>query len=65
MSTQQQARALMMRHHQLIKNRQQSMLERTAEEIGLEVDSTYWSTIQGKPHSSFRNTYDRSQASLS
>jgi|GEM_PF-2492484 len=36
MSTQQQARALMVRNHHIIKNRQQSMLERTASEIGLE-----------------------------
>lgn len=36
MSTQEQARALMMRHHHLIKNREQSMLSRTAAEIGLE-----------------------------
>jgi hypothetical protein len=65
MSTQQQARALMMRHHKMIKNRQQSLLERTAEEIGVEVEPGYWSTIQGKPQSSFRSTYDRSNASLS
>jgi len=66
MSTQQQARALMMRHHQTIKNRQQSMLNRTAAEIGLDVDqSGYWSVIQGKPHPTFRKTYDRSNASLS
>ena len=65
MSTQQQARALMMRHHQMIKNRQQSMLERAAEEIGVEVEPEYWTTIQGKPKSSFRSTYDRSHASLS
>lgn len=65
MSTEQQARALMMRHHQAIKNRQQSMLERAAEEIGVEVDNKYWSNIQGKPHSSFRATYDRSHAALS
>jgi hypothetical protein len=37
MTTQQQARALMMRHHQVIKNRQQSMLGRASAEIGLEV----------------------------
>ena len=37
MSTQQQARALMMRHHQFVKNRQQSMLSRAAAEIGVEV----------------------------
>ncbi len=65
MSTQQQARALMMRHHQMIKNRQQSMLGRAASEIGVEVEPDYWSTIQGKPQSSFRATYDRSHAALS
>ena len=65
MSAQQQARALMMRHHRMIKNRQQSMLERTAAEIGVEVDSEYWSTIQGKPYSSFRKIYDRSHVSIS
>jgi hypothetical protein len=36
MSTEQQARALMMRHHHAIKNRQQSMLERSASEIGID-----------------------------
>lgn len=66
MSTQEQARALMLRHHHLVKNRQQSMLGRAAAEIGLEVDGTeYWDRVQGKPHSSFRFTYDRSHASLS
>jgi hypothetical protein len=65
MSTQQQARALMMRHHQAIKNRQQSLLSRAAAEIGIEVENDYWTTIQGKPSSSFQNTYDRSNASLS
>lgn len=66
MSAQQQARALMARHHQMIKNRQQSMLGRTAAEIGLDVSEVeYWSTIQGKPQSSFRATYDRSHVALS
>ncbi len=67
MSTQEQARALMMRHHHLIKNRQQSMLERTAAEVGLDVDTAahYWNHIQGKPHPSFSASYDRSHASLS
>ena len=64
MSTQEQARALMMRHHHLIKNREQSMLSRTAAEIGLE-DVDYWNHIQGKPHPSFRATYDRSSATMS
>ena len=65
MSTQQQARTLMIRHHQMIKNRQQSLLGRAAAEIGVEVDQDYWSTIQGKPQSSSRKTYDRSHAALS
>ena len=65
MSTQQQARALMSRHHQNIKNRQQSMLGRVAAEIGVDVDKEYWNSIQGKPHPSFRKSYDRSGASLS
>lgn len=66
MSTQEQARALMMRHHHLIKNRQQSMLNRTAAEIGAGLDTTeYWNHIQGKLHPSFRASYDRSGASLS
>ena len=36
MSTQEQARALMMRRHHVIKNRQQSMLNRAAAEVGFE-----------------------------
>jgi hypothetical protein len=66
MDTTQQARALMMRHHKMVKNRQQSLLERSAEEIGMDVTGgNYNGTIQGKPHSSFRVTYDRSHVSLS
>ena len=65
MSTQKQARALMSRHHQNIKNRQQSMLNRVAAEIGVDVDRDYWNSIQGKPHPSFRKSYDRSGASFS
>ncbi len=56
MSTQQQARALMMRHHQMMKNRQQSMLERAASEIGVEVEVDYCRTAQDQTQSSFRNT---------
>lgn len=37
MSTQQQARNLMMRHQHLVKNRQESMLSRAAAEVGLDV----------------------------
>jgi hypothetical protein len=64
MSTQDQARALMMRHHQMIKNRQQSMLSRAAAEVGID-DAEYQSRIQGKFPGSFSADYDRSNASLS
>lgn len=64
MSTQEQARALMMRHHHTIKNRQQSMLNRAAAEVGLE-GADYWNHIQGKAHPSFRTSYDRSGATMS
>ncbi|MGF1542763.1 MAG: hypothetical protein ACFCU5_20375 [Pleurocapsa sp.] len=65
MSANEKARALMNRHHHLIKNRQQSMLNRTASEIGLDVDNQYWTNIQGKPISSFSKTYQRSNVPLS
>ncbi|WP_017318176.1 hypothetical protein [Mastigocladopsis repens] len=66
MSTQEKARALMMRHYQVIKNRQQSMLERTGEEIGLPGEvSNYWNPIQGKIDPTARITYDRSNATMS
>lgn len=66
MSTQNQARALMMRHHHNIRNRQQSLLNRAAAEIGVDIDnSEYRGKIQGKPNPTFRATYDRSNATLS
>lgn len=65
MSAQQKARALMNRHHHNIKHRQQSLLTRTAAEIGVDVDSNYWTSIQGKPSSNSRKTYDRSDVALS
>ncbi|WP_414585555.1 hypothetical protein [Scytonema sp. PCC 10023] len=66
MSTQEKARALMMRHYQIIKNRQQSMLERTGEEIGLPGEvSHYWNPTQGKIDPTARMTYDRSNAAMS
>lgn len=49
-STQEQARALMMRHHHVIKNREQSMLSRVAAEIGAEAVD-YSNHIQAKPKS--------------
>ncbi|NJL82936.1 MAG: hypothetical protein HC890_08200 [Chloroflexaceae bacterium] len=66
MDTQNRARALMIRHHQLIKNRQQTMLNRAAAEIGFDIaEGSYEGTVQGKPNPSFRDTYDRSHASFS
>jgi hypothetical protein len=66
MNTQEQARALMMRHYQLIKNRQQSMLERAGEEVGLPGElSHYWNPTQGKIDFNARMTYDRSNATMS
>lgn len=48
MSTQEQARALMMRHHHLLKNRQQSMLSRAAAEVGLDnVDHVSHTNLRG------------------
>lgn len=52
MSTQEQARALMMRQHHVVKNRQQSMLNRAAAEVGIE-GSDYRNNIQGKHHSNW------------
>ncbi|SKB11988.1 conserved hypothetical protein [Planktothrix sp. PCC 11201] len=63
MDTQNQARALMMRHHQVIKNRQQSLLNRVADEVGIE-PGDYRTTIQGKPTDS-ASSYDRSGSSMS
>ncbi len=63
-----EARTLMMRHQRAIKVRQQALLERAAEEVGLTLSTKvdqYWGRIQGKVNPSFRATYDRSHAALS
>lgn len=64
MSTQDQARALMMRHSHMIKNRQQSMLSRSAAEIGVD-PADYCTKIQGKVRSDFRTSYNRSNSTMS
>ena len=64
MSIGDKARALMMKHHRAIGKRQQTLLTRSADQVGLHVTS-YWNRIQGKVHPSFRASYDRSQASFS
>ena len=66
MSIQKQARALMSRHHQIIRNREQAMLMRTVGEVGLDVDvRQYHSHIQGKTPSSFGKSYDRGLSAMS
>jgi len=63
-----EARNLMMRQQRTIKIRQQALLERAAEEVGLTLStqvSNYWGRIQGKVNPSFRATYHRSHVALS
>lgn len=56
----------MVREHQQVKNRQQSMLMRAAQELGLpEEVSHYWNPIQGKVDASSRMIYGPSHASMS
>lgn len=65
MTINEQARALMLRHHQMVKNRQQSMLSRANVEIGMPGDVEYFSRIQGKPTTDAARSYDRSGSALS
>ncbi|WP_016950517.1 hypothetical protein [Anabaena sp. PCC 7108] len=66
MSIQEKSRALMVRQHQQVKNRQQSMLMRAAQELGLpEEISHYWNPIQGKIDSTTQSLYSSSHASMS
>ncbi len=65
MSTEAQARDLMMRHHHTAKHRQQAMLTRANEEVGLDPTADGCTTIQGKIRSDVRASYDRSNASMS
>lgn len=60
------ARVMMLGHQHALKIRQQAMLERAAEEVGLNADiASHWDRIQGKVHPSFRESYDRSPATMS
>ncbi|MEB3358440.1 MAG: hypothetical protein VKK04_17065 [Synechococcales bacterium] len=66
MSTYDQARALMTRHHHTVKNRQQAMLGRLMSEAGMPAEEiSAWNHIQGKPYTDARASYDRSRAALS
>ncbi len=60
------ARRLMMGHQRSIRIRQQAMLVRGTEQVGLHVNvRNFWNRIQGKVHPTFRLTYDRSRVSMS
>ncbi|WP_421656013.1 DUF4278 domain-containing protein [Leptothermofonsia sp. ETS-13] len=66
LSIEEQARFLTLNHHRAVKNRQQSMLRRSAAEAGLSAHiANYWNHIQGKVHPSFWMSYDRSHTALS
>ncbi len=60
------ARRLMMGHQRLIRIRQQAMLVRGTERVGLHTNvRNFWNRIQGKVHPTFRLNYDRSRVSMS
>ncbi|MDR7993565.1 DUF4278 domain-containing protein [Thermosynechococcus sp. TG252] len=60
------ARSLAMAHHVMIKSREQTLLARMAEAIGMPVTAAhYWNQIQGKINPVFGATYDRSPVALS
>ncbi len=65
-SVNEMARSLAMAHHVMIKSREQTLLARMAEAIGMPVTAAhYWNQIQGKINPVFGATYDRSHAALS
>ncbi|MBD2021249.1 hypothetical protein H6F43_13790 [Leptolyngbya sp. FACHB-36] len=66
MANETRIRALMMRHHHMIRNREQCMLSRAAAELGMPAEvANYSSEIKGEPNPSFRDVYDRSHVGLS
>ena len=67
MSVLERARALMMGHHQMVRRREQSMLARLDEEVGLTAKDAaeYESHIQGKIRHNFWKSYDRSKSAMS
>ncbi|HEY9749460.1 MAG TPA: DUF4278 domain-containing protein [Allocoleopsis sp.] len=65
LSTEDRARTRMLQQNHLIKNRQQTLLSRSAAEVGLTSLNDYWNHIQGGIHPTFRLNYERSHVSLS
>ncbi len=65
MSTQDEARAIMVRHRQLVRNRELSMLSRAAANIGMPGEVVNAAAdVSNRTHPSFRE-YDRSHVGLS
>lgn len=66
-SVQEQARWLMMSHHRNVKRRQQAMLGRLDQEVGLTATQAnrFWNHIRGTAHPSFNDSYDRSHVAMS
>ncbi|MEB3274929.1 MAG: hypothetical protein ACO4AJ_07935 [Prochlorothrix sp.] len=60
------ARCLLMQHHREVKKRDQSLLTRLAEDVGLSAEDAaqFSNHIQGKPTAG-SSGYDRSHASMS
>lgn len=67
MSILERARTLMIGRHQMIRRREQSMLARLDEEVGLTAKDAaeYESHIQGKIRHNFWKSYDRSKSAMS
>lgn len=66
MSIQEKARLLMQGHYGFVKHRQQSILKRTGQELGMSSEiSNYWNPIQGKLSIVARDMYDRCNVTLS
>lgn len=63
MDTQAQARALMLRHQHMIRNREQCLLSRAANDVGMPAEAVL-RTEHGKAHP-HRGSYDRSNVGLS
>ncbi len=64
MATQEQARALMVRHQHMIRNREQCLLSRAAAEVGMPTETAIRGMEYGKSYVS-RANYDRSNVGLS
>lgn len=64
MDTQAQARALMLRHQHMIRNREQCLLSRAASDVGMPAEAALRNIEHGKAHL-YQGAYDRSNVGLS